>query len=152
MKDDSRMLQALSAFHCVNDGSVALFTSALPVMSLSLGLVVSSLATHHGSSCLCKEHRSRPSNDVRHRSPRNRSLAHALATEIRLPELISKTCQFPVALHKRPARDPGNVLPCASPHWRSERLDCTGGPHNRRGYLIATHMCHERQNCTQSVD
>ena len=38
MNDDSRMLHALSVFHCMNDGSLALFASALPVMRLSLGL------------------------------------------------------------------------------------------------------------------
>lgn len=38
MNDGSRMLHALSVFHCMNDGSLALFASALPVMRLSLGL------------------------------------------------------------------------------------------------------------------
>ena len=38
MKDDGRGLLTLSIFHCVNDGSLALFASALPVMRVSLGL------------------------------------------------------------------------------------------------------------------
>ena len=38
MNDDSRRLLALSVYHCVNDGSLTLFASALPVMRISLGL------------------------------------------------------------------------------------------------------------------
>lgn len=38
LKDDGRRLLTLSVFHCVNDGSLALFASALPVMRVSLGL------------------------------------------------------------------------------------------------------------------
>jgi len=38
LKGDSRILHALSVFHCMNDGSLALFASALPVMRLSVGL------------------------------------------------------------------------------------------------------------------
>jgi len=38
LNDDSRRLIALSVYHCINDGSLALFASALPVMRLALGL------------------------------------------------------------------------------------------------------------------
>ena len=38
MNDDSRRLLALSVFHCMNDGSLALFASALPVMRVGLEL------------------------------------------------------------------------------------------------------------------
>jgi len=38
LNDDSRRLIALSVYHCMNDGSLALFASALPVMRVALGL------------------------------------------------------------------------------------------------------------------
>jgi len=38
LNDDSRRLLALSVFHCMNDGSLALFASALPVMRVGLEL------------------------------------------------------------------------------------------------------------------
>jgi len=38
LNEDSRRLLALSIYHCVNDGSLTLFASALPVMRIGLGL------------------------------------------------------------------------------------------------------------------
>jgi MFS family permease len=45
LKDDARRLLALSVFHCVNDGSLTLFASALPVMRVSLGLSLIEIGT-----------------------------------------------------------------------------------------------------------
>jgi FSR family fosmidomycin resistance protein-like MFS transporter len=45
LKDDARRLLALSIFHCVNDGSLTLFASALPVMRVSLGLSLIQIGT-----------------------------------------------------------------------------------------------------------
>jgi len=45
LNDDSRRLLALSTFHSINDGSLAVFTSALPVMRLALGLTFVEIGT-----------------------------------------------------------------------------------------------------------
>jgi MFS family permease len=45
LKQDGHRLLTLSIFHCVNDGSLALFASALPVMRLSLALSLVEIGT-----------------------------------------------------------------------------------------------------------
>ena len=45
LKHDGHRLLTLSIFHCVNDGSLALFASALPVMRVSLALSLVEIGT-----------------------------------------------------------------------------------------------------------
>jgi len=52
LSENSRRLLALSIYHCINDGSVALFASALPVMRVSLGLDFLEIGTILGAGLL----------------------------------------------------------------------------------------------------
>ena len=52
MNEDSRRLLALSIYHCVNDGSLAIFAAVLPVMRLGLGLDFVQIGTILGAGLL----------------------------------------------------------------------------------------------------
>jgi MFS family permease len=52
LNDDARRLLALSVFHFVNDGSLTLFASTLPVMRVALGLSFFEIGTVLGSGLL----------------------------------------------------------------------------------------------------
>lgn len=52
MDDDSRRLVALGIYHFVNDGSLTLFASALPVMRIALGLDFIQIGTILGAGLL----------------------------------------------------------------------------------------------------
>jgi MFS family permease len=52
LNDDSRRLVALSVYHFVNDGSLAIFTSALPVMRVALALSYVEIGTILGAGLI----------------------------------------------------------------------------------------------------
>jgi MFS family permease len=52
LNSDTRTLLALGVYHCINDGSLTLFASALPVMRIALGLDFVEIGTILGAGLL----------------------------------------------------------------------------------------------------